>query len=79
MAPIKFSAASTVGRTVTLLYDGASRPFLGVLFQCCRVYRRIYQTADRLAYAGHCPRCALPVRVVIGKEGTSARFFKAGR
>ena len=53
------------------------RPFIGIMFKCCRVYWRIYQTAAGDAYAGHCPRCAAPIRVAIGKGGSRRRFFSA--
>ena len=56
-----------------------SRPFLGLLMRCCNIYARIYATAARDAYAGHCPRCSRPVRVPIVQEGgVSGRFFEAG-
>ena len=54
-----------------------SRPFLSIHFKCCNIYARIYMTADRTAYSGHCPKCAKPARIGIGPSGTSARFFTA--
>jgi hypothetical protein len=53
------------------------RPYLGVRFDCCGAYQRIYPDAAGTAYAGCCPRCQKPVRVAIGREGTSVRFFRA--
>ena len=53
------------------------RPFIGILFECCRAYGRIYKTAKGDAYAGHCPRCARPFRAKVGAGGTSQRFFRA--
>lgn len=59
--------------------DAPPRPFLGLLMRCCNVYARIYLTAARDAYAGHCPRCGRPTRVaVVAEGGTSTRFFEAG-
>jgi hypothetical protein len=52
------------------------RPFVSVHFRCCGVYRRIYRDADGKGYTGHCPKCARPVRFLIGPGGTSAREFE---
>ena len=54
-----------------------ARPHLGIHFRCCGVYSRIYLNAAGTAFAGHCPRCARPVRVLVGKEGSRARFWTA--
>ncbi len=56
---------------------GRERKWLGVLFDCCGMYARIYQTRDGKAYAGHCPKCNAALRVGIGEGGTSQRIFRA--
>lgn len=53
------------------------RPFVGVHFECCNVYTRIYRNPDDREYVGRCPNCLRPVRLRVGKDGTNARMFRA--
>ncbi len=53
------------------------RKYICVMFDCCNVYNRIYVNKDKTAYVGWCPGCMRRIRIAIGKEGTSNRFFNA--
>jgi hypothetical protein len=55
----------------------ASRSFVGVRFDCCSIYARIYINDERTAYEGRCPRCCRAVRLMIGPGGSNSRFFTA--
>ncbi len=55
----------------------AHNRFLGIVFECCRAYGRIYRGPDGGAYEGRCPRCGRKVRVPIAPGGTKRRFFAA--
>lgn len=67
--------SGAVPEDVSAATSAAGRPFLSVTFACCGVYARIYRSADGKQYAGHCPRCARPVRFLVGDGGTSHRRF----
>ena len=53
------------------------RPYIGVYFKCCRVYARIYLNRAGDAFCGHCPKCARPTRVKVGRGGSKSRFWTA--
>ena len=55
--------------------DASNARFLGIQFTCCSVYSRLYVNQQKTVYEGYCPKCGRPVRLRIGPEGTSARFF----
>ncbi|MEE9390968.1 MAG: hypothetical protein V3W41_00510 [Planctomycetota bacterium] len=54
-----------------------TRGFLGIFFDCCQTYGRIYANAANSHYAGHCPRCLRPIRIRIGQGGSKQRLFRA--
>ena len=51
------------------------KKFIGILFECCNVYRRIYVNKEKNAYEGGCPKCNSKVKVTIGPGRTEIRFF----
>lgn len=67
---VDISAIQPAGDTAN-----ASRPYLSVRFDCCKVYLRIYRNADGKRYSGRCPRCGKQVNFLVGEGGTNARFF----
>jgi len=52
------------------------RPFIGVMFKCCKVYSRIYLNKQSTAFVGWCPRCAAQIRIKVSPDGTDSRFFE---
>lgn len=56
---------------------GNKAQFLGIYFECCSTYGRIYKDRSEKTYQGMCPRCGKKIVVPIGEEGTSSRFFVA--
>ena len=53
------------------------RKYIGVKFNCCGVYLRVYVNRDGTAYEGRCPKCYKSVKFKIGSGGTDHRFFEA--
>lgn len=55
----------------------ANRPWVGIQFECCGVYTRIYRSPNAREYRGRCPRCGSEVTLRVGPDGTASRFFSA--
>lgn len=54
----------------------SARPFIGIQWDCCGAYTRVYREADGKAYLGRCPRCGKRVRLLVEAGGTDHRFFR---
>jgi len=55
--------------------DNRQRPFIGLRWECCGLYTRVYRHLDGTHYPGRCPGCSKSVRIEVGSGGTSSRFF----
>ncbi|MHC4091799.1 MAG: hypothetical protein ACYSVY_16295 [Planctomycetota bacterium] len=58
---------------------GRSKPrrWVGIRFECCGRYARVYRNREGTMYSGRCPRCLRRVRLRVGADGIDARFFRA--
>lgn len=74
---LDLSAGSDVPASSALPQTVAGGKFLGIHFECCDIYSRVYPNKKRTAYLGYCPRCARQIKLRIGEGGTDARFFTA--
>jgi hypothetical protein len=57
--------------------DKSGRPFVGIHFECCNIYSRIYINKMKTAYVGWCPKCGAKIEISIDPNGTDDRFFSA--
>ncbi len=57
--------------------SGNACRWIGVHFDCCGVYLRIYRNRTGEAYEGACPHCGRRARVRVGPGGTNGRLFRA--
>ena len=53
------------------------RKWIGMYFECCSMYQRIYRNREGTAYHGNCPRCQKPIHIKVGPGGTNDRMFRA--
>ncbi len=54
-----------------------NKTFLGIMFECCNVYGRIYKNKEGTYYIGRCPKCMRQIKIKVGENGTNQRFFRA--
>ena len=57
--------------------EEGKKKFLGIMFECCNIYKRVYVNKEGNAYEGRCPKCLAEVKVRIGVDGSDNRFFRA--
>jgi len=53
------------------------RPFIGMRFQCCRVYSRLHLNCDGTAFVGWRPRRAGKATIRVSPTGSKPCFFTA--
>lgn len=53
------------------------RQWIGVLFECCGIYARLWRTPEQQEYRGCCPRCTRRVHLSVAPGGSAARIFRA--
>lgn len=54
-----------------------NRCWIGIHFECCCVYTRLYRAAGADRYVGRCPKCRTPVTVRVSPDGVSTSFIRA--
>lgn len=57
--------------------DGQRRPYVGIRFDCCAVYVRVYRRREQMYYEARCPKCLRATRIRVAPNGVSTRFFTA--
>jgi len=55
-----------------------TRPYVGVTWDCCHVYSRIYLNRKETAYVGWCPKCGKRIQMDLSPTGSKSRFFNVG-
>jgi hypothetical protein len=53
------------------------RLWVGIHFECCGVYKRVYRDPDVPFYEGQCPQCGRKITMRVGPDGVTSRIFKA--
>ena len=53
-----------------------ARPFVGIIYDCCDTYGRLYLNRTSTAFEGHCPRCYRKVTVAAAENGSEDRFLR---
>ena len=74
---IDVSSDPQLNSTANAAKQPKTNPFIGVQFDCCGTYARVYRNKPGTHYLGNCPKCAKQVRFKIGSGGSDSRFFTA--
>ena len=56
---------------------GAGRLWVGIFYECCDAYARVYRRRDEMHYEGRCPECGASVTIRVGPNGIRARILIA--
>ena len=52
------------------------RPFVGIIYDCCNAYGRVYLNRKGTAFRGQCPRCLKSVVLRVSEDGSTERFLR---
>jgi hypothetical protein len=55
----------------------AERPWIGVHFECCGIYARVYRDVSADRYESRCPKCAAPITIRVSPDGVSTNIVRA--
>lgn len=53
------------------------RVWIGVRYECCGTYTRVYRRLSDSQYRGRCPRCGAGIVVRVGPNGVQSRILIA--
>ena len=68
--------ASTTDRKSHATVD-SDRVWLGIYYECCLAYSRVYRRRNELSYRGRCPKCGARVSIRVGPQGIAAKMLVA--
>jgi hypothetical protein len=68
---------SSAGPDAPANSPGPRRLWVGIQFECCGVYKRVYRDPDVPLYEGQCPQCGRKITMRVGPDGVNSRIFKA--
>lgn len=57
--------------------SASRRPWIGIHFECCDVYQRVYRKPEDDHYLGFCPKCGRKIRLRVSADGVNAKFLRA--